>query len=64
VRHKFQGEVQQLSALLFDFCGLKILFWMEAMNLLKRDCHVALHLARTWALEVRNYGNILDCVLT
>jgi hypothetical protein len=64
VRHKFQGEVQQLSALLFDFCGLKILFWMEAMNLLKRDCRVALHLARTWALEVRNYGNILDCVLT
>ncbi|KAJ7448510.1 hypothetical protein FB451DRAFT_1053803, partial [Mycena latifolia] len=53
VRHDHQGDVE-LSALLLDFYSLKVLFWMEAMNLLKSDCRLAIHLARTWALQVPN----------
>ncbi|KAJ7213360.1 hypothetical protein C8J57DRAFT_1602078, partial [Mycena rebaudengoi] len=60
VRHDCQEEVQQLSALLLDFYHLKVLFWMEAMNLLKSDCRLAIHLARTWALQVRNHDSILS----
>ncbi|KAJ7261904.1 hypothetical protein C8J57DRAFT_1134154, partial [Mycena rebaudengoi] len=54
VRHDFQEDVQQLSALLLNFYRLKVLFWMEVMNLLKLDCRLAIHLARTWALQVQN----------
>ncbi|KAJ7310679.1 hypothetical protein DFH08DRAFT_1046444, partial [Mycena albidolilacea] len=43
-------DVQQLST----FCSLKVLFWMEAMNLLKLNCRLPLHLARIWALQVNN----------
>ncbi|KAF7368441.1 WD40 repeat-like protein [Mycena venus] len=54
VRHDYEQDVQQLSAVLLDFCSLKVVFWMEAMNLLKSDCRLAIHLARTWALQVQN----------
>jgi hypothetical protein len=64
VRYDCQDDVQQLSTLLRDFYDLKVLFWMEAMNLLGLDCCLAIHLARTWALQVRNYGNILRHVFT
>ncbi|KAJ7696302.1 WD40-repeat-containing domain protein [Mycena rosella] len=55
VRHDPQEDTQ-LSALLLDFYSLKVLFWMEAMNLLKlkSDCRLAINLARTWALQVQN----------
>ncbi|KAJ7696291.1 hypothetical protein B0H17DRAFT_407217 [Mycena rosella] len=55
VRHDRQEDMQ-LSALLLNFYKLNVLFWMEAMNLLKlkSDCHLALNLARTWALQVQN----------
>ncbi|KAJ7906432.1 hypothetical protein B0H13DRAFT_1500321, partial [Mycena leptocephala] len=33
VRHDHQGDVE-LSVSLLDFCSLKVLFWMEAMQLL------------------------------
>ncbi|KAJ6565203.1 hypothetical protein DFH09DRAFT_470836 [Mycena vulgaris] len=55
VRHDRQEDVQQLAALLLEFYSLKVLFWMEAMNLLKSDCRLAIHLARTWALQVCIY---------
>jgi hypothetical protein len=66
VRHDYQEDVQQLSALLHDFYRLKMLFWMEAMNLLKSDCRLAIHLARTWALQlqVRKYDNIFSLVFS
>jgi hypothetical protein len=64
VRHDRQEDVQQLSALLLDFYGLKVLFWMEAMNLLKSDCRLAIHLARSWALQVCVYDNILGAVFS
>ncbi|KAF7374063.1 WD40 repeat-like protein [Mycena sanguinolenta] len=53
VRHDSQ-DVDQLLAMLLDFCSLKVLFWMEAMNLLKLDCQLPMHLARTWVLQVPN----------
>ncbi|KAJ7696256.1 hypothetical protein B0H17DRAFT_1269394 [Mycena rosella] len=34
--------------------ALKVLFWMEAMHLLKSDCRLAIHRARTWAFQVQN----------
>ena len=64
VRHDRQEDVQQLSALLLNFYSLKVLFWMEAMNLLKSDCRLAIHLARSWALQVRVYDNILSAVFS
>ena len=65
VRHDRQGDVQQLSGLLLEFCSLKVLFWMEAMNLLKLDCRVGIHLARSWALQVCIYEKYsLCCILT
>ncbi|KAF8130023.1 hypothetical protein K438DRAFT_2135743, partial [Mycena galopus ATCC 62051] len=56
VRHENKA-VQYLAASLFDFSTLKILFWMEAMNLLKLDCRPAIHHIRTWALKVRRVPN-------
>ncbi|KAF7377851.1 WD40 repeat-like protein [Mycena sanguinolenta] len=53
VRHDCQKDVQQLSALLLNFHKLKVLFWMEAMNLIKSDCRLAIHLARTWVLQLQ-----------
>ncbi|KAJ7429374.1 hypothetical protein B0H11DRAFT_2265963 [Mycena galericulata] len=50
----YEKDVEQLSVRLLDFCSLKVLFWMEAMHLLKLDCRVALHLARTWAMQAQN----------
>lgn len=47
-------DVQQLSTVLLEFCSLKVLFWMEAMNLLKLDCRLPIHLARIWALQVND----------
>jgi hypothetical protein len=47
-------DVQQLSTVLLEFCSLKVLFWMEAMNLLKLDCCLPIHLARIWALQVND----------
>ncbi|KAF7374041.1 WD40 repeat-like protein [Mycena sanguinolenta] len=47
-------DVQQLSGALLEFCHLKVLFWMEAMNLLKLNCRLPIHLARIWALQVPN----------
>ncbi|KAF7367093.1 WD40 repeat-like protein [Mycena sanguinolenta] len=47
-------DVQQLSVTLLEFCSLKVLFWMEAMNLLKLNCRLPIHLARIWALQVNN----------
>ncbi|KAJ7314193.1 quinon protein alcohol dehydrogenase-like superfamily, partial [Mycena albidolilacea] len=53
VRHDNKA-VQHLAKSLLEFSTLKILFWMEAMNLLKLDCRPALHHIRTWALKVLN----------
>ncbi|KAF7377893.1 WD40 repeat-like protein [Mycena sanguinolenta] len=53
VRHDCQKDMQQLSALLLDFHKLKVLFWMEAMNLLQLDCRLAIHLVRTWVLQLQ-----------
>ena len=60
VRHDRQEDVQ-LSALLLEFHSLKVLFWMEAMNLLKLDCRVAIHMARSWALQVCVYDTYSQC---
>ncbi|KAJ7723044.1 hypothetical protein B0H16DRAFT_1895922 [Mycena metata] len=49
-----EEEVQQLSASLLGFYRLKVLFWMETMNLLKLDCQFATNLARIWVLQVPN----------
>ncbi|KAJ7696282.1 hypothetical protein B0H17DRAFT_848324, partial [Mycena rosella] len=62
VRHDRQEDTQ-LSALLLDFYNLKVLFWMEAMHLLKSNCRLAINLARTWAFQVCKY-NILSPVFT
>jgi hypothetical protein len=51
VRHENEA-VQHLATSLLEFSTLKILFWMEAMNLLKLDCRPAIHHIRTWALKV------------
>jgi hypothetical protein len=66
VKHDCQEDGQQLAALLLDFYRLKVLFWMEAMNLLKSDCRIAIHLARTWALQlqVSKYDNIFSVCFT
>ncbi|KAF7374029.1 WD40 repeat-like protein [Mycena sanguinolenta] len=53
VQQDFQHG-QQLTTLLLKFCSLKVLFWMEAMNLMKLDCRLPLHLARNWTLQVPN----------
>jgi hypothetical protein len=63
VRHDRHADVQ-LSALLLDFYRLKVLFWMEAMNLLKSDCRLAVHIARTWASQVCKQDNILSLVVS
>jgi hypothetical protein len=55
VRHEFLEEVKQLLPLLLDFAQSRVLFWMETMNLLKLDCRLSIHLARTWALQVCTY---------
>ncbi|KAF7374062.1 WD40 repeat-like protein [Mycena sanguinolenta] len=47
-------DVQQLSVALLEFCSLKVLFWMEAMNLLKLDCRLALYQAHNWVLLIPN----------
>ncbi|KAJ7867817.1 hypothetical protein B0H13DRAFT_2064998 [Mycena leptocephala] len=60
VRHDREKDVQQLSAMLLDFYRLRVLFWMETMNLLKSDCRLAAHLARTWASQVRKQDDILS----
>jgi hypothetical protein len=64
VRHEYQQDAQKLSAELLDFCSLKLLFWMETMNLLKQDsgCRMAIHLARTWALQVCSWEEIFPVV--
>ncbi|KAJ7696275.1 WD40-repeat-containing domain protein [Mycena rosella] len=56
VRHDRQEDMQ-LSVLLLNFYKLKVLFWMEAMHLLKlkSDCRLAINLARTWVLQVCKY---------
>ena len=64
VRHDGQEDVQQLSSLLLNFYSLKVLFWMEVMNLLKLDCRLAIHLARSWALQVWIYDSILSAVFS
>ncbi|KAF7376800.1 WD40 repeat-like protein [Mycena sanguinolenta] len=51
VRHSDQ-HVKELAALLLDFSRLKVLFWMEAMNLLGADCRRALHQAQSWSLQI------------
>ncbi|KAJ7816228.1 hypothetical protein B0H14DRAFT_3744155 [Mycena olivaceomarginata] len=51
VRHNDQ-HVKELAALLLDFSALKVLFWMDAMNLLKADCCRALHQAHRWSLQI------------
>ncbi|KAJ7829624.1 quinon protein alcohol dehydrogenase-like superfamily [Mycena leptocephala] len=53
VRHNDQ-HVKQLAALLLDFSRLKVLFWMEVMNLLKADCRCALYQAHSWSLQIPN----------
>ncbi|TFL00261.1 hypothetical protein BDV98DRAFT_569501, partial [Pterulicium gracile] len=40
---------QTCSSSLRDFFRLKVLFWMEAMNLLRQDCRDAIGLAKLWA---------------
>ncbi|KAF7376820.1 WD40 repeat-like protein [Mycena sanguinolenta] len=51
VRHN-DPHVNELAALLLDFSRLKVLFWMEAMNLLGADCRRALHQAQSWSLQI------------
>ncbi|KAJ6524872.1 WD40 repeat-like protein [Mycena vulgaris] len=51
VRHDDQ-HVKELVTLLLDFSRLKVLFWMEAMNLIKADCHRALHQVHSWSLPI------------
>ncbi|KAF7376813.1 WD40 repeat-like protein [Mycena sanguinolenta] len=51
VRHN-DHHVEELAALLLDFSRLKVLFWMEAMNLLGADCRCALHQAQSWSLQI------------
>ncbi|KAJ7927925.1 WD40 repeat-like protein [Mycena leptocephala] len=51
VRHN-DHHVKQLAALLLDFSRLKVLFWMEVMNLLKADCRCALYQAHSWSLQI------------
>ncbi|KAJ7493118.1 WD40 repeat-like protein [Mycena galericulata] len=55
VRHDHQEDLQ-LSKSLLDFYSLKVLFWMESMNLLKlkSECRVAINLAQGWAFQVQN----------
>ncbi|KAJ7204176.1 WD40 repeat-like protein [Mycena pura] len=53
VRHD-SDAMQHLATSLLDFSTLKILFWMEAMSLLKLDCRPAIHRIWTWALKVPN----------
>ncbi|KAF7334812.1 WD40 repeat-like protein [Mycena sanguinolenta] len=53
VRHN-DHHVKELAALLLDFSRLKVLFWMEAMNLLKADCRRALHQAQSWSLQIQD----------
>ncbi|KAF7376779.1 WD40 repeat-like protein [Mycena sanguinolenta] len=50
VRHNDE-HVKELAALLLDFSRLKVLFWMEAMNLLGADCRRPLHQAQSWSLQ-------------
>jgi hypothetical protein len=56
-------DVEQLSAVLLEFCSLKVLFWMEAMNLLKLNCRLPLHLARIWALQVNRDCDVISICL-
>ena len=63
VRHDHQEGMQQLPALLLDFYSLKVLFWMEAMNLLKLDCRLPIHMARSWALQVCVYDKYSQCCI-
>lgn len=63
VRHDRQEDVQQLSGLLLEFYSSKVLFWMEAMNLLKLDCRLAIHMARSWALQVCVYDKYSQCCI-
>ncbi|KAJ7911293.1 WD40 repeat-like protein [Mycena leptocephala] len=58
VRHNDQ-HVKQLAALLLDFSRLKVLFWMEAMNLLKADCRHALHQAHSWSLQISDTEELI-----
>ncbi|KAF7376837.1 WD40 repeat-like protein [Mycena sanguinolenta] len=51
VQHNDQ-HVRELAALLLDFSRLKVLFWMEAMNLLGVDCRHALHQAQSWSSQI------------
>ena len=52
IHHIHQEHVQEMARTLLQFCGVKILFWMEAMNLLKLELRHAIHQVRTWALQV------------
>ena len=63
VRHDRQEDVQQLAGLLLEFYSLKVLFWREAMNLLKLDCRPAIHMARSWALKVCVYDKYSHCCI-
>ncbi|KAF7345998.1 hypothetical protein MVEN_01622400 [Mycena venus] len=59
VRHNDQ-HVEELAALLLGFIRLKILFWMEAMNLLKADCRRALHQAHSWSLLIPDAEELIE----
>ncbi|KAF7364496.1 hypothetical protein MVEN_00318000 [Mycena venus] len=59
VRHNDQ-HVEELAALLLGFSRLKILFWMEAMNLLKADCRRAVHQAHRWSLLIPDAEELIE----
>ncbi|KAJ7612263.1 hypothetical protein FB45DRAFT_308931 [Roridomyces roridus] len=52
VQHTNSEMVDRLSKSLQQFSSLKILFWMEAMNLLKLDCRAALYNTQEWDAKV------------
>ncbi|TFK96983.1 hypothetical protein BDV98DRAFT_575266 [Pterulicium gracile] len=55
---------QTCSSLLRDFLWLKVLFWMETMNLLRQDCRNAIGLAKLWAewINVRFLEHTPSCL--
>ena len=59
-RHPRQEDVQ-LAGLLLKFYNLKVFSWMETMDLLKLDCRLAIHMARSWALQVCLYNKYFQC---
>ena len=56
-------NTDNLRCCISDFLQIRILFWIEAMNLLKlrNQCTPMLQYARQWVLEVRIVGFELHC---